>query len=128
MLSFCILSSEKSVLFERRCVHREDDASGSKSVHDIGAPLQLPGELFPQHIVTAAALEKSFVVFHGKIQGAVPVQASTEASLSGSGKSQQLPAFLLRQAGFQGGVIVRRQLELLFKAIHRLEKLSELLK
>ena len=46
---------------------RSAAVSGSKSVHDIGAPLQLPGELFPQHIVTAAALEKPLVVFHGKI-------------------------------------------------------------
>ena len=71
--------------------------SGCKSIHDIGTPLQLPGELFPQGIVTAAALEKSFVVFHGKIQGAVPVQAPAEASLRYPGKSQQIPAFLLRQ-------------------------------
>ena len=41
--------------------------SGCKSIHDIGTPLQLPGELFPQGIVTAAALEKPLVVFHGKI-------------------------------------------------------------
>lgn len=34
---------------------------------DIGTPLQLPGKLFLQDIVTAAALEKPLVVFHGKI-------------------------------------------------------------
>ena len=47
------------------------------------------------------------------------MQAPAEASLRCPGKSQQLPAFLLRQAGFQGGVIVCCQLELLFKAVHR---------
>jgi len=41
--------------------------SGCKNIHDIGTPLQLPGKLFPQDIVTAAALEKPLVVFHGKI-------------------------------------------------------------
>lgn len=92
--------------------------SGCKNVHDIGTPFQLPGKRFPQHIVTAAAFEKSFVVFHGKIQGAIPVQAPAETALRCSGKSQQLAAFFLRQAGFPGGVIVRRQLELLFKAVH----------
>ena len=64
----------------RYCIFSFQPHSGCKNIHDIGTPLQLPGKLFPQDIVTATALEKSLVVFHGKIQGAVPVQASAEAA------------------------------------------------